>query len=399
MIRIFDITLKDLLQLVRDYKTFMFLLAMPIAFTLLFGYAFGGFSRDVSDDRLPLGYLDEDHTWLSRELHSLLVRSEVVRLAEDGTRSRAELARLVADGKLSAAVIVPHGYGQAVGGDDAVRLTLIADTGTPAGITIEAEILSAANRLDGAVRTAAIVSDVAGDRAPFDYSFDQTLAAWDDPPIAVTELTSTAVKKSSNQAEALAHTSPGMMLQFSIAGLVTAAQVIVAERKSRALQRLLTTSARRLHILLGHYVAIFVMILAQFCLLIAFGQVLLKVDYLRAPVAILLVAVSAALCIAGLGLLIGILAKSEEQAATFSIIPMFVLSGLGGAWVPLEVTGPTFQVIGHFTPLAWAMDGLENIVLRGLGFQSVLIPAAALLGYAALFVGLAGWRLQVSQES
>ena len=43
MIRIFDIALKDLLQLSRDFKTFMFLLIMPILFTFLFGYAFGGF--------------------------------------------------------------------------------------------------------------------------------------------------------------------------------------------------------------------------------------------------------------------------------------------------------------------------------------------------------------------
>ncbi len=44
MIRILDITLKDLMQLLRDAKTFMFLLIMPIVFTFLFGYAFGGFS-------------------------------------------------------------------------------------------------------------------------------------------------------------------------------------------------------------------------------------------------------------------------------------------------------------------------------------------------------------------
>ena len=43
MIRIFDIALKDLLQLSRDFKTFMFLLIMPIFFTFLFGFAFGGF--------------------------------------------------------------------------------------------------------------------------------------------------------------------------------------------------------------------------------------------------------------------------------------------------------------------------------------------------------------------
>jgi hypothetical protein len=42
MIRIFDLAVKDLLQILRNRMTFLFLLIMPIAFTLLFGLAFGG---------------------------------------------------------------------------------------------------------------------------------------------------------------------------------------------------------------------------------------------------------------------------------------------------------------------------------------------------------------------
>jgi ABC-2 type transport system permease protein len=189
-----------------------------------------------------------------------------------------------------------------------------------------------------------------------------------------------------------------MMLQFSIAGLLTAAQIIVTERKSRTLQRLLTTATRRIHVVVGHHLAIFSLIFTQFLILITFGQFALKVDYLRLPSATLLVAFCAALCISALGLLIGIFAKTEEQAVTFSLIPMFVFSGLGGAWVPLEVTGATFQVIGHFTPIAWAMDGFENICARGLGFNTVLIPSMALVGYAILFFTLAVWRLNASEE-
>jgi ABC-2 type transport system permease protein len=71
---------------------------------------------------------------------------------------------------------------------------------------------------------------------------------------------------------------------------------------------------------------------------------------------------------------------------------MFILAGLGGAWVPLEFTGSTFQVIGHISPVAWAMDGFKNISIRGLGIDSVLLPATALLGYAILFFSLATWR-------
>ena len=59
---------------------------------------------------------------------------------------------------------------------------------------------------------------------------------------------------------------------------------------------------------------------------------------------------------------------------------------------------PTFQAIGHVSPVAWAMDGFKNIVARGLGFNSILLPAAALAGYALLFFVLAAWRFHKVSE-
>jgi ABC-2 type transport system permease protein len=398
MIRIFDIALKDLMQLSRDFKTFMFLLIMPILFTFLFGYAFGGFGGGESDSRLPVGYISEDDNWVTDKLHKLLAKSEVVRLEENAFVSSSDLEKMVADGDLAAAIIVPDGYGKSVLKDKTVRLIVFADTRTQAWTTIEAELLTVASRVDGAVRTATIMEGMKLKGVPFKYAFDQILSAWDEPPIAINETSSLAIKKENGQSNPLAHTSPGMMLQFAIAGLLTAAQIIVTERKSRTMQRLLTTDTRRIHIVLGHYLAIFLLIFIQFTILIIFGQFVLKVNYLRLPSATMLVAFCAALCISGLGLLIGILAKTEEQAITFSLIPMFVFAGLGGAWVPLEVTGPTFQAIGHLSPVAWGMDGFENICARGLGFQSVLIPSMALAGYALFFFVLAVWRLNASEE-
>ncbi|HLE15422.1 MAG TPA: ABC transporter permease [Anaerolineales bacterium] len=398
MQRILDITQKDLLQLLRDRKSFLFLLIMPVVFTLLFGYAFGGFGGGQSDPRLPVGFRDEDRSALSRALHDLLASSEVIRLQEDGSLPPAELEASVSKEDLAAAVIVPRGYGRSVQAGKPARLVFIGDADSPAGTSIESELLTSSIRLESAVRTALVLEQVAGDRAPYDYAFEQALAAWEDPPISVKETTSTAVEVEENGNGSLAHTSPGMMLQFSIAGLLVAAQVIVNERKSRTLQRMLTTATGRVHILFGHYLALLALILSQFILLLAFGQLILKLDYLHAPAATLLVALCAALCIAALGLLIGTLARTEEQAIIFSLIPMFVLAGLGGAWVPLEVTGPTFQTIGHLSPVAWAMDGFKNITVRGLGLEAALLPAAALLGYALLFFAVATWRFYTAEE-
>jgi ABC-2 type transport system permease protein len=399
VIRILDITLKDLRQLVRKRNTFLFLLIMPIIFTLLFGYAFGGFGGSEADSRLPVGFLDQDDSRLSRELTALLAESALIRLEPNENRSAAELAQLVADEELAGAIIVPARYGKDSLAGDHVPLKLIADTSAPAGTTIEAEVLAVAGRLDSALRTALVLEQVTGDHTPFDYAFEQALAAWETPPISMVETTSSALEDQAEPVSSLAHTSPGMMVQFAIAGLLTAAQLIVYERKRRVLSRLLTTATRPTQILIGHYLAIFVMIMVQFLLLMLFGWLVLKVNYWRETSATILIAASTAACIAGLGLFIGVFAKSEEQAVTFSLIPMFVLSGLGGAWVPLEVTGPTFQAIGHLSPVAWAMDGFKNVLIRGLGLEAALLPAAALMGYAVLFFLLASWRLSTRQES
>lgn len=398
MRRVLDISQKDLLQLLRDRNTFLFLLIMPLVFTLLFGYAFGGFGGSSSDDRLPVGFRDEDQSTISRQLHNLLASSEVIRLQESSLLSPADLETSVAQEDLAAAVIVPAGYGRTVQDGSPARLVFIGDPDTTAGTSIESELLTSSIRLESAARTALVLEQAAGDKAPYDYVMEQALEAWQEPPISIKETTSTAVKEESSGNGSLAHTSPGMMLQFSIAGLLVAGQVIVGERKSRTLQRMLTTATGRLHILFGHYLAILALILSQFFLLLAFGQLILKLDYLAAPAATLLIALCSALCIAALGLLIGTLAKTEEQAIIFSLVPMFLLAGLGGAWVPLEVTGETFRTIGHLSPVAWALDGFKNVTVRGLGLQAALLPALALLGYTGLFFGLAAWRFYTVEE-
>ena len=394
MKRILDIALKDLLQLQRDPKTYLFLLFMPLAFTVLFGFAFGAFNRGMGDPRLPVGFLDKDRSSTSRHLRDLLNESEVILLEKHSFLNESELEALVADEKLAAAVIVPQGYGRGLMRGKTEKLFLIGDTGTTSGISIESDVIAIAMRLESVVRTATILDDLLGEKAPYDYVFEEALTKWEDPPISVTETTSSAIESEDEGNDILAHQSPGMMLQFAIAGLLTAAQILVSERKSRSLARLLTTATTRVQVLLGHYLAIYFLIFTQFVMLILFGQFVLNVNYLRDPIATLLVASSAVLCIAALGLLIGILARSEEQAVMFSLLPMFVFSGIGGAWVPLEFTGKTFQAIGHISPVAWAMDGFKNITLRGLGFEGVWIPCLALVGYAVLFFGLAVWRFR-----
>jgi ABC-2 type transport system permease protein len=176
-----------------------------------------------------------------------------------------------------------------------------------------------------------------------------------------------------------------MMAQFAIAGLIGAAEIIVQERKSGALDRLSGTTVLPFEILAGHWLAMFAMIFLQFIILISFGQIFLRLDFFSAPWATLILSITSCAFVASLGLLIGILAKMPEQTAIFALIPMFVFSGLGGAWMPLEFVGETVQKASRFSPVSWIMTGYKGILLRGDGLQQIGVNVLILAGFALLF--------------
>jgi ABC-2 type transport system permease protein len=72
----------------------------------------------------------------------------------------------------------------------------------------------------------------------------------------------------------------------------------------------------------------------------------------------------------------------------------FFFSALGGAWFPLESSGQGFTAIGYLTPASWAMNGFQNILVRGLDAAAVLLPVGILLLYALGFFGLALWKFK-----
>lgn len=407
--RILDLALKDLRQILREKQSAFFLLIMPVVFTLLFGFAFGGFSRGGGDEdpRLPVALLNEDEGAIAAHLLALLGQSDVLRL-EPVEAAWDEVAEQVGDETFAAALRIPSTFTTQAEAGQPIPVIFLVDPSNSAGFTLQGEVNAAATRLNNALQTARISLETAlahGELSPaeqqayFAEALAQTVDAWTTPPIAVHVRAGSAPVTAGDESavysdNAFAHSSPGMMAQFALAGLITASQILVLERKNGALRRLLTTNMSRIHILLGHYLAMFSLIVVQLLTLIIFGQLLLQLPYFQEPVATLLLVVAGALFAASMGLLIGTIAKSEEHVIVFSLVPMFVLAGLGGAWVPLEFTPASVQRIAYLTPLAWLMDGFKDIIVRGLGLEAVLGAVGVLLLYAIVLWLLAAWRFR-----
>ena len=394
-----DIALKDFYQLFKDWKPLIFLVIAPILFTLMFGFMFGGVGgTGETDQRLPVIVLNEDITTLTETLLTSLDASRVIRVEmAENDASPESIRQAVADEDYAAALIIPAGFSQKIRENGEVALTAILDEASTAGISVQQEIEAVLSQMQAAAdaaSTAALLFEQEADsptRADVDTVYNETfntaMQAWQSPPVTAVE-TQTAPDGSQQTGDenAFAQSLPGMMAQFAIAGLMGAAEIIIQERKSGSLDRMMSMSVPRAAVLAGHWLAMFGMILLQFTVLVTFGQIFLRLDFLAAPLATLMLSLASCAFVASLGLLIGILAKMPEQGAIFALIPMFIFSGLGGAWVPLDILGESVQKIARFTPVYWIMTGFRDVLLRGAGLSAIWLSILALLGFSVLFL-------------
>lgn len=408
--RVLHLALKDLLQIVRDRRSAIFLLAMPIVMTLFMGWMLG--MGKETDPRLPVAVVDLDGGPAGTHFRALLNLSPVVR--PDPSVADAAAARVaVRKGTLAGLVVIPAGTSEALAAGRTPRLTLVFDRESTAGHAAKGAVQAVTTRLLGAAEAArlaveavdeagrppeavAAVNAPAGAReAAFYAAFDDAARRWGRTPWAVR---AAPVGAAANAGEdfGFVRASPGMTVMFAIFGLMTSAMILVSERRSRALARLTALGAGRGELLFGHLVAMTVVVLVQVAVLMAFGQAALGVDYLRAPGAVAVVAVALALWVASLGLLIGALARSEEQVSVLSMVAMFFFAGIGGAMFPVETASGLFAAVGRATPAGLAMAGFNDVLLRGQGLAEVWPFAVGVLLWAAAFLFVAARRLKVT---
>jgi len=397
--KILDLVLKDLRQMLYDKNSALFLVAMPIVFTLFMGFAYrSGDNGEVENQRIPLAWVEEEPvSMMSSMLYTHLEKAESIEITpmeNDAAQSAMQ------SGKVAGILIIPSDFDIKVQLNQNPQLTLVTDITSTTGQSLYQLLRVPVSQLMSTFEIGHMSVASLEDPSEFIPTVNLAWEKWTTNNLDSLVRVEQAVGQ---QAESwfgdnpYNQASPGIIVQFAIIGLVTSAQVLVQERKTRTLQRLMTTSMRPWQIIAGHMLAMFVIVFLQTALMVIFGQFVLNVNYLRVPFGTLLIAVSLGLWVASMGLLIGTLAKSDNQVVLYSMLAMFVFSALGGTWFPLEGAGGTFATIAKLLPSSWAMIGLQNILIRGLDLGSLWQPAAILLAYALGFFVLAVWRFKKAE--
>ena len=397
--RIIDLALKDLSQILRDKRSLLFIVAMPIIFTLFMGFAYRGSSQsdEATDNRIPLALVDpQPDSSLNKMFFTRLESSDSIRIV---VMSEDEAMDAFRKGDLAGVLVIPDGFSEQVEAGKEAQLNLIAEAASSEGQSIYQLLRVPISQLMSAVEIARISADVQANPDEYVPSIELAWSKWDEnSKLSLVRVEQAVAEETESEdwtgGNPYNQASPGILVQFAIFGLVTSAQILVQERKTRTLQRLMTTAMKPWEIVAGHMLAMFALTFLQTAMLVVFGQLALHVNYLHEPLGTLLVSVALGLWVASMGLLIGVIAKADDQVILYSMIAMFLFSALGGTWFPLEAAGGAFASIGKAMPSAWAMTGYQNILIRGLGLESAWMPTFILLAYALGFFVLAVWRFR-----
>ncbi|RYG47033.1 MAG: ABC transporter permease, partial [Chitinophagaceae bacterium] len=84
------------------------------------------------------------------------------------------------------------------------------------------------------------------------------------------------------------------------------------------------------------------------------------------------VAIFCGLAATGYGILVGTIARTQEQSAPFGATSVIILAAIGGVWVPVFAMPKFMQVVALFSPMNWGLDAFYDVFLRNAGLREVL---------------------------
>ena len=432
MIPFLALVRKDLKLFFNDRKAVVVGMLAPIVLASFFGYLFGGQGGNAETSKVPVLVIDQDGSDISRGLATQLAGDKNL----DVKQSTLDAAReAVQKGKATAAIVIPKDFGRDAGhalfaGASKPELGLLYDPSHNAELGMVKGILS------GAVMEA-VSKEMFTGRGGREIVNESIAKVENNPQIpaeerkalrkllgGVKELNEERDREGVSGQEGFsgglampyqtreeaitsgrdvqyngyAHSFGGMGIQFILFMGLDVGIALLLLRQSGLWQRLRAAPLSRTMLLGSRIVSASLM--AGFILLVlfSFARVVFGVHIRGSFAGFLGVSAAFSLMTAAFGLMVAALGETVEATRGYSIMATLILVMLGGAWVPTFIFPKWLQKLTVIIPTRWAMDGLDAMTWRGLGFSSALAPIAVLLIFTLLFGVVAVMRFRWRTE-
>jgi ABC-2 type transport system permease protein len=397
MKKIFAIIWKDTIIRFASIYEWLFFLVLPIFFTFVLAGGTGG----SSDQRIQLLVVDQAKSPLSASLIASLEASETIR-PEVTELAKAE--ELFSQRRVSSILIIPESFTLENIMEAPVTLEVREQINNLNAMVAQREVEAIVGRTSSSLQVAS--SSVALAESIRAFSSAEARQTYYQVALAGTEhLMSEAPDRldvvigdtpDEIEYDPQTNSSAGQLITWVFIPLIGLSGALSYERDKGTLKRLLTTPTSKATFMLGTITGQVVIALCQMSLLVAFGILVMKVNWGRDVSALALVMVASAIAAAALGTMLGAFVKNENQASGLSVMIGMLMALLGGCWYPLDLFPAAVQTVVKILPTTWAMQGMLAVGLRGAGVADILPEAGVLLGFAAVFftVGLLRFRYE-----
>ena len=372
--RIIAITRKEFIQIMRDRRTLIMTLLMPIIQMILLGYAANSDVRNV-----PLAVLDQSRSSQSRALLDAFRATGYFVINYEVT-SEPDLERLIGEGQAKTGLIIPPDYGQKVSRGQSVSVAFIIDgtdssisAGSLAAARLIGQTQSAGMQVQRLSRQASISSSMSSASA-----IDVRTQVWYNPDMVTTFIMIPAMI--------------GLILQMVTSTL--SASAIVREYENGTIEQLIVTPVRSWELMVGKLLPYTLIAFADVLEILILGTLWFGVP-IRGSIGLLL-GLAALFLVTSLsmGLLISTVARTQREAQTLGMIIQLPSMFLSGFFFPIAAMPQVLQWVSVLVPLKYFMIIIKAIVLKGAGLQLLTNEVLALVVFAVVTMTLAVSRFR-----
>jgi ABC-2 type transport system permease protein len=410
MIRqIISATWKDLKILFTDVGGVAALFLMPLMFIVVMSAATQGmYETDTSDQPRLLPVVALDRGPLGAEVIAQLDALDGIEVEsqwDDDALTREQAEALVSEGDRAAVLVIPADFSAQIEArldnpEAAASLELISD---PASSTqfiapIEAMVYSVAERVaESALAPERIAAALSSAFAGVPGADQLSLADISFDAEATSVVTLSRVAPAAMDVEAFPDSYqqnvPGYTV-FGVFFIVSAiSSSILREKHDGTFRRLLAAPLPKPALLAGKLLPYYLVNLIQVAVMFAVGALFFGME-LGDPAALVVISMALAAAATGLGVLVATFGKTEAQIDGLATLLTLSMSALGGCLIPSFVMPEFMQSLARFVPHYWAMQGFQDVLVRGYGVAGILPEAGALIGFAAAFFLVGVWRFR-----
>jgi len=399
--RLLHVTLKDIKIVLKDWGALITLFLSPLLFIIVLSLALGqSFANLNNTSNIQVLLVNNDTTGVISQkfiasLQSTGESAHLQFLQKDSntllTDARAQ--QLIKEGTYNMAILIPSGFSQDITQSQKVTVLFIVDPGASQQVVkpVQALVETTLGQTTGPILLQQAIAKSLAHNAPPAQARQinqQVARALDQPAgdsIATVQAVSPPGVTAPKHPSVYQQNVPGYTIMYVFFIVGTMASSVLIERRDGTFRRLLVTPISKPALLLGKLIPYYLLCLAQIVILFTIGKFVFGMDLGLHPLGLIGITMALAACAVSLGLLIAAFVKSEGQVTGIATITVLVLAALGGCMVP-PVFMPVFMTkVALFTPQGWALQGYQDVMVRGINVMGTLPTIGALMAFAVVF--------------